>query len=131
MPVVAYINTYIATGRLKDWITQITRLKEKLFPKPFYLWDVVLAILAKISSVGVYHCRCIVINSSHVLFVYWNHHNHAVFFCILLHKFSGWPIGNALRKVIPLWILRWAKVWAGEDFLHAKHLHAILPRLIN
>src|SRR4051812_12496455 len=54
-----------------------------------------------------------------------------MFFRHLLHQSRGRPIGNLLRRVVPLRILLGAEVRTGEDLLHADDLYALLPRLVE
>src|ERR1700728_5021353 len=87
MPVVANVNADPGIFRFKHRVSAITRSKIKLLPKSrMAMWNMVLAILSKIASVGVDHGGCVEIHSRHLFFVNRNHNHHAMLRCDLLHQ---------------------------------------------
>src|SRR5882724_476482 len=93
--------------------------------------DVSLAILAQISSVGINHRSGVVKHTGHLLFVDRNDHRHLVFARYAAHQLSGWSIGYAFDKIVPVRVLLGRKVWSIEELLEANDLHALLRRVID
>src|SRR5262249_8224873 len=81
MAIVADIDTYTSVPGLKGRKTQIAGSEIELFPETRKaMRDVGLAVLAEVSSVGIYYCCSVVIDSRHFLFVNRHDRHHLMLF---------------------------------------------------
>ena len=111
MPVVTNVHTDAGVARIKNGVAGVSRREIKLFPKTrMAMRNVVLAIFAQITSVGVDHRSGVVINAGHFDFVDGNNKNHLIFFRELLHQGDGGAVGDALGEFIPAGLLLRTKI---------------------
>src|SRR5687768_14387239 len=91
MPVVADVHANTSERSIKTRITEIARPKIKLLPEAWvHVWNVVLAILAEVLSIGVDHRGGVVIDPGQFLFIDRHDDHHAVFLRDFLHQSHSW-----------------------------------------
>src|SRR6185369_6085494 len=127
MTVVTDVDADARKRGVKTRVTEIAGAEVKLLPEAgIHVWNVVLAILAEIFSVGVDHGGGVVIDAGQLFFVDRHDDDHAVLFRDFLHQPYGWTVGNTLDCFIPARLLFRTKIRSREDLLHAENLHALL-----
>ena len=94
------------------------------------MWDMVFAILAEISSIGIYYRSGIIQNTSLFFFINRNNHHHIIFFGIDLHSLNG-RAWNGFRTFIPGFILTRTEIRGIKNFLEAKYLYTFFACFFN
>src|SRR5207245_1515211 len=124
---VTNVHTDAGVASIENGITGVSWREIKLFPETgMAMGDVVLAVFAQITSVGVNHGGGVVINAGHFDFVDGNDEDHLIFFRKFLHQADSGAVGDALSKFIPAGFLLGTKIRAVKKFLKAEDLYFFL-----
>src|SRR6266568_1234621 len=125
--VVTNVHTDAGVASIENGITGVSWREIELFPETgMAMGDVVLAVFAQITSVGVNHGGGVVINAGHFDFVDGNDEDHLIFFRKFLHQADSGAVGDALSKFIPAGFLLGTKIRAVKKFLKAEDLYFFL-----
>jgi hypothetical protein len=125
--VVADIDAHTGVARLEDGIAGVAGHEIKLFPKAgVAMRDVVLAVFAEISAVGIDYGGGVEVDARHFDFIDGNDEDHLMFLCKLLHVRDGGAVGDGLGEFVPAGLLLGAKIGAVEKLLQAEDLDFFL-----
>src|SRR5258708_2279116 len=132
MAVVANVNTDASVTSLKNGIAGVPRREVKLFPEArMAVGNVVLAVFAQITAVGVNDRGGVEINAGHLDFVDRDDEDHLVLLSKLLHGCDGGTVGDFLGELVPASLLFGAEIRAVEKFLEAEDLNFLLGGVGN
>ncbi len=119
VPVISKVDADLADSCVKNWVSAISRSEAELFPKSFYMKNVLLAVFPEVYVIGVNDCRRVVQDARLFLFVHRENDHHLEFFGKLSKSFCYWT-GNSLSVGVKLSILNLAKIRAIERALESK-----------
>src|SRR5215468_5214000 len=127
MLVVTNVHTDASIARIENGITSVSRCEIKFLPKTgMAMRNVMFAIFAQITSVGVDDRGSIVIDAGHLDLVNRDNENHLMFFRQFLHQANGGAVGDAFGEFIPAGFLLGAKIRAVKKFLKAEDFYFFL-----
>src|SRR5206468_4938171 len=125
--VVANVHADAGVTGLEDGVAGVSGREIKLLPKArVTMRNVVLAVFAEVTAVGVDDRGSVEVNAGHFHFVNGDDEDHLVLFGEFLHQRDGGSIGDAFGQFVPASLLLGAKVRAIEEFLQAEDLHFFL-----
>src|SRR5579863_519009 len=125
MAVVTDVDPDRTDGGLKDRIAEVARPEVVLLPKPGYLRDVVLSVLAEVGAVGINDKGGVVEDSRHLFFVDRDDEDHVQLFGELAHQLRRRAGRHRLRVREVLGVLHLAAVRAVEELLETEDLGAL------
>ena len=130
--VIADVDADGADFGFENGIAEVAGAEVELFPEArVAMGDVIFAVFAEISSVGVDDGGGVVVDAFDFDFVDGNDEDHLMFFRQLTHQLGGGSVGDLFGDVVPAGFLFGAKVGAVEELLEAENLHALFGGLFD